>query len=102
MKVLIAGSSGLVGSAVTRHLMECGDEVVRLVRRAPGPNEVRWDPDKNEIDKAALDGFDGVVHLATMPWPLRWTARAKQKIRANRLMTNRLLAESLAECSHKP
>ncbi len=102
MKILIAGSNGMVGSAVTRYLAESGHEITRLVRHAPGPGEVRWDPDAGEIDAAGLDGFDGVVHLASMPWPLRWTAKAKQKIHANRLATNRLLAESLAGCAHKP
>jgi hypothetical protein len=102
MKVLIAGSNGMVGSAVTRHLTERGYEVIRLVRHTPGPGEVWWNPDAGEIDKAGLDGFDGVVHLASVPWPMRWTAKAKQMIRANRLGTNRLLAESLAACAHKP
>lgn len=102
MRSLIAGSNGMVGSAVTLHLVECGYEVTRLVRHTPNPGEVRWDPDAGEIDKAGLDGFHSVVHLASMPWPMRWTAKAKQKIRANRLETNRLLAESLAECKHKP
>ncbi len=102
MKILIAGSNGMVGSAVIRHLMECGYEVNRLVRRTPGPGEVWWNPDAGEIDTAGLDGFDGVVHLASMPWPMRWTAKAKQMLSANRLATNRLLAESLAGCEHKP
>lgn len=102
MKILIAGSNGMVGSAVTRHLIECGYEVTRLVRRAPGPNEIWWNPDAGEIDRTSLDGFDGVVHLATMPWPMRWTVKAKAKIRLNRLTTNRLLAEALAGCAHKP
>jgi uncharacterized protein (TIGR01777 family) len=102
MKILIAGSNGMVGSAVTRHLAECGHEVIRLVRHTPGPGEVWWDPDGGEIDTAGLEGFDGVVHLATMPWPMRWTNQAKQKIRANRLATNSLLAESLAGCERKP
>ena len=102
MKVLVAGSNGMVGSAVTRLLTDCGYEVFRLVRHTPGPREAWWNPDAGEIDKAGLDGFDGVVHLATMPWPMRWTAKAKDKIRTNRLSTNRLLAESLAACTHKP
>ena len=102
MKTLIAGSNGMVGSAVTRHLLECGNEVTRLVRHTPGPNEVWWDPDTGEIDTAGLEGFDGVIHLATIPWPMRWTAKAKEKIRANRLTTNRLLAESLAGCENRP
>ena len=102
MRILIAGSHGMVGSAVTRHLTACGYEIFRLVRQTPGPCEVWWDPDKGEIDTAGLVGFDGVLHLATMAWPMRWTAKAKDKIRANRLGTNRLLAQSLARCNYKP
>ncbi len=102
MKILIAGSNGMIGSAVTRHLIECGHEVVRLVRHRPGAGEIWWNPDNGEIDKASLEGFEGVIHLATMPWPMRWTKNAKQKIRLNRLTTNRLLSESLAGCKHKP
>ena len=102
MKILIAGSNGMVGAAVTHHLIESGHEVARLVRHTPGPGEVRWNPEAGEIDTAGLEGFDGVVHVATMPWPMRWTGKAKQKIHANRLATNRLLAESLAGCEHKP
>lgn len=102
MKVLIAGSHGMVGSAVTRHLSECDYEVFRLVSETPGSGEVWWNPATGEIDMSSLEGFDGVIHLATMPWPMRWTTKAKEKIRTNRLETNRLLAESLAGCTHKP
>jgi uncharacterized protein (TIGR01777 family) len=102
MKILIAGSNGMIGSAVTRLMIECGYEVFRLVRKTPGPGEVYWNPDAGEIDQAGLDGFDGVVNLATMPWPMRWTSRVKQQIRANRLATNGRLARSLAGCTRKP
>jgi uncharacterized protein len=102
MKILIAGSHGMVGSAVAQHLADRGHEIVRLIRHTAGSNEVWWDPDGGQIEVNKLDGFDGVVHLATMPWPMRWTAKSKQKMRSNRLMTNRLLAESLAGCAHKP
>ncbi len=102
MKILIAGSNGLIGSAVTRHLKECGYEVVRLVRQAPRPGEAWWDPNAGKIDEAGLEGFDGAIHLATMPWPMHWTDEVKAQIRANRLATNRLLAESLAKCERKP
>jgi uncharacterized protein len=102
MKLLIAGSHGLVGSAVTRHLIERGHQVIRVVRHTPGPGEICWEPDTGQIDTAGVNDFDGVVHLASMPWPMRWTDKAKQNMRANRLMTNRLLAKSLAGCVRKP
>jgi NAD dependent epimerase/dehydratase family enzyme len=102
MKVLIAGSHGMVGSAVVRYLGECGYEVFRLVRHTPGPCDVWWNPDVGQIDITGLEGFDGMIHLATMPWPTRWTTKVKEKIRANRLGTNGLLAASLAGCAHKP
>jgi NAD-dependent epimerase/dehydratase family protein len=98
MKILIAGSHGMIGSAVTPHLIECGHQVIRLVRHTPGPGEVWWDPDGGKIDTGGLEGFDEVVHVASMPTPPRWTAQAKELMRANRLSTNRLLAESLAGC----
>ena len=102
MRILIAGSHGMVGCAVTRYLSERGYEIFRLVRQTPGPCEVWWDPDMGKIDTASLEGFDGVLHLATMAWPMRWTAKAKEKIRANRLGTNHLLSKSLARCDCKP
>jgi uncharacterized protein (TIGR01777 family) len=92
----------MIGSALTRHLTENGHEFVRLVRYTPGAGEIWWDPDAGRIDAAALGGFDGMVHLASIPWPALWTVKAKQKMHANRLATNRLLARSLAGCMQKP
>ena len=92
----------MIGSTVAPYLASQGHEVIRLVRHEAGVGEVYWDPDTGKIDAAGLEGFDGVINLATMPWPARWTAAAKQKIHANRLATNGLLAENLAKCNRKP
>ena len=102
MKILIAGSHGMIGSAVTCHLIESGYEVFRLVRHTSGEGEVWWNPDAGEIDSSGLEGFDAVIQLASMRWPMRWTTKFKQKIRANRMATYHLLADSLATCVHKP
>ena len=102
MKILIAGASGMIGSVVAPYLVSQGHEVIRLVRREPGTGEVFWDPDAGKIDAASLEGFDGVVHLATKPWPLPWTDEAKKLIYANRMKTNSLLAKTLASCNIKP
>jgi NAD dependent epimerase/dehydratase family enzyme len=63
---------------------------------------VYWDPDAGRIDAARLEGFDAVIQLASMHWPMRWTRKVKAKLRANRVATYRLLADSLAACARKP
>jgi len=98
MKIIIAGASGMIGSTVVPFLASQGHDVVRLVRREPGAGEARWDPDAGNIDAASLEGTDAVINLASMPWPMRWTSAAKQQIRANRIATNSLLADTLAQC----
>ncbi len=102
MRILFAGSSGMIGSVVAPSLERQGHQVVRLVRRTPGAGEVRWDPDAGAIDAPAVEGFDGVVHVASMSWPMRWTPKFKAQMRANRLATNGLLARTLAACQRKP
>jgi nucleoside-diphosphate-sugar epimerase len=64
MKILIAGSNGMIGSAATRHLTECGHEVVRLVRHTPSLGEVWWNPDAGEIDTAGLE-----ASTVSSTWP---------------------------------
>jgi uncharacterized protein len=102
MRILMSGTSGFIGSAVAPYLASQGHEIARLVRRVAGASEVRWDPDAGVIDSAGLEGFDGVVHVASAPWPARWTAEAKQQMRANRLATNGLLAEALSGLRQRP
>ncbi len=98
----MSGTSGMIGSTVAPYLASRGHEVVSLVRREAGPGEVRWDPDAGTIDAAAAEGFDAVVHVASMRWPMRWTPKAKAAIRENRLRCNRLLADTIAACDSKP
>ncbi len=102
MKILIAGSHGMIGAVVARRLAEQGHEIVRLVRGKPQAGELHWDPDRGEIDARQLEGFDAIIHLATMPWPMRWTARNKQAMLTNRLATNGVLSRALAGCENRP
>ena len=75
LRILVTGTSGLIGSALVPFLTTAGHEVVRLVRRAPNPGEIYWNPDAGEIDEAGLEGFDAVIHLAGKNIAAqRWTA----------------------------
>lgn len=98
MRVLVAGSSGLIGSALTARLRASGHEVRRLVRRpARAGDEHSWDPPAGKIDTAALDGVDAVVNLCGSPMGLRWSAARKQLISDSRIEPTEVLAEAVAE-----
>ena len=63
MKVVISGSSGLIGSALTRTLTAGGVHIVRLVRTPPHMAEakIHWDPEAGTIDSVKLEGADAVI-----------------------------------------
>lgn len=105
MRVLVSGSSGLIGSALLSSLSVADHSVSRLVRpgKTPAPGDVSWDPAAQRIDLAALEGFDAIVHLAGENIAAgRWTPARKHRIRDSRVKSTRLLAESLAALARPP
>ncbi len=103
MKILISGASGLVGTQLSAFLSGGGHEVVRLVRREPVENEIRWDPVGGKLDAGALEGFDAVIHLAGENIADgRWTAAKKRRIRDSRVDTTHLLCQTLAGLQRPP
>lgn len=105
MKILVTGSTGLIGSALVDFLAEQGYEVKKLVRTEPSSreDEIHWSPESGSIDKAGLEGMDAVVHLAGENLATgRWTAEKKARIRDSRVEGTRLLCESLSHLAHPP
>lgn len=99
MRVVIAGSSGLIGTALVSHLREAGHDVLRLVRRAPAaPDERGWDPPSGRIDPGTFDGVDAVVNLGGAGLGDRpWTGARKQELRDSRTVPTEVLAAAVAE-----
>lgn len=99
MRVVIAGSSGLIGTALVPRLRENGHDVVRLVRRSPqAPDERGWDPPSGHIAPGALDGADAVVNLSGAGiGDKRWTGAYKQELRDSRMIPTDVLARAVAE-----
>ena len=99
MRVVIAGASGLIGSALVPLLRENGHEVVRLVRRSPqAPDERGWDPPAGHVQPGTLDGADAVINLCGAGIAAkRWTGAYKQELRDSRMVPTDLLARSVAE-----
>lgn len=102
--VLMSGSSGLIGAALTDNLRRRGVEVRRLVRRdARYADEYRWDPYDNAMDERALKGVDAVVNLnGANIGAERWTADRKRVLTESRVTTTRFLAEQMAETIDPP
>ena len=104
LRVLITGSSGLIGRALTAFLESGGHAVVRLVRRPPAsPTEIAWDPAAAQIDTAALEGFDAVIHLSGENIGAgRWTAARRRRIRESRVASTELLCGALGGLRRPP
>lgn len=105
MEVAVTGSSGLIGTALCRHLEARGDRVVRVVRRSPKPGEdvIEWHPERDEIDAATFDGLDAVVNLAGESiGARRWSSQQKQRLIDTRVQSTRLLSRVLAQSDKAP
>jgi hypothetical protein len=101
MRVVLAGASGLIGSALLRRLAAAGHDVAQLVRHAPHTaNEVQWDPARGQVDPAALAGADVVICLSGAGvGDHRWTDDYKRVLTESRMQTVGTLARALADGS---
>jgi len=104
MKILVAGASGLVGSALGPALRREGHEVVTLVRRpVRREDEIAWNPTTGELAPAALATTDAIVNLAGENIAAgRWTAARKEALRRSRLDSTRTLVRALARAAPRP
>src|SRR6266511_1167534 len=101
MRVAITGATGLIGTRMSAALRERGDEVT-LLSRSPGPGTAAWDPVAGPAPADALNGRDAVVHLAGENIAQRWTAAAKERIRASREVGTRNLVAGIAAAEPGP
>jgi uncharacterized protein len=99
VRVVIAGSSGLIGGGLRAAYRRDGHEVVRLVRRpSQGPDEARWDPARP--DPRLVEGADAVINLAGAPLgDRRWTAAYRELIESSRVGTAGALAGMVAQAA---
>lgn len=111
MRVLVTGSSGLIGSALCEKLRDTGHVPVRLIRHGTTDSEaisreatdISWDPATGIIDADALEGCDAVVHLAGAGiGDKRWHEARKQEITNSRIGSTHFLATALAKLADPP
>ena len=98
--ILITGGTGLVGKALTRALLAKGYRVT-ILSRSPKESRgdlgyARWDIKKQEIDRAAIQQADHIIHLAGAGVvEKKWTPAYKKEIVESRTESSRLIYEAL-------
>ncbi len=98
MRIVMAGASGFLGSALRASLREDRHDVVRLVRRPPtARDEYPWDPGKGSLDPQVLAGADVVVNLAGAGVEdKRWSDAYRRVLRDSRVQPTMTLARAIA------
>ncbi len=119
--VLITGGTGMIGTALSRHLMQQGYDVIVLSRNPvetasvyrasstqnsfrPSGNiyYAKWDTDKQMIDAQAMSQADYIVHLAGEGVATkRWTKKRKEEIKQSRTKTSEVLYHCLSTQPNK-
>jgi len=105
MKILIAGSSGLVGSKLLSFLQNQGHQISILSRdrKLIDKGKIFWDPENGILDPNQIEAFDAVVNLAGENIAnKRWTEEQKEKIKSSRINSTKLLSQTLAQLKFKP
>ena len=106
MKTLVTGATGLIGKALCRRLVDEGHEVTILSRHPQKHSDYEtfiWDPLVGPPPLEAIQGIDGVVHLAGESVAgARWTSEKKKRIRESRVIGTRNLIAAIAESHSRP
>lgn len=104
MRIVIAGSSGFLGTNLTAELVRRGHAVTALVRKpTSAPDESTWDPYQRVYDRGVIEGADVVINLAGTPTvgnphSKNWA----RELRESRVTTTALLAGAIADSERKP
>ena len=106
--VLITGGTGLIGTALSKELLNKGYEVIILSRTAKTQMEVNsrltyahWDVENESIDREVIARADYIVHLAGENLAKRWTSKRKKEIVDSRIKSSNLLVRALTENSNR-
>jgi len=104
MKLVVAGGSGLIGSALIKDALSKKHEVIQLVRRKPKhQHEVQWNPDKFEVEIDALNDATAIINLSGAGvGDKRWTKNYKKLILTSRVNATTTLAEAITRLNNPP
>jgi len=104
MRVLVAGSTGFIGSELCLQLAQHGHTVLKLVRREPRTSEeFFWSPEKLVVDPSAISSADAVINLAAATTGrIPWTREYKKEILLSRVRGSQAIAEAISRSDAPP
>jgi len=115
MRIIIAGGSGMIGRALSKSLVNDGNDVIILSRR-PGnlsnlPNvvkEVKWDGILDTGWEKEIERSDVVINLAGENisggglFPQRWTKERKERLLQSRVNSGNILSKAIEIADSRP
>ncbi len=109
-RILISGSTGLIGSALIPLLELAGEhKISRLVRPSSkysfshnSSNFKVWDPETGIVAPSDLEGFDAIIHLSGESIGGRWSKIKKKRIHDSRVKTTELLCNTIKKLKKPP
>jgi len=103
MNILLTGSTGLIGKALSRHLKTKGHNIYPLYRNPSTAKAHYWNPEEDQIHLDDQIKLHAVIHLAGENIAdSRWSQKKKDSILNSRVHGTRLLAETISQLKHKP
>ena len=108
MRIVIAGGSGFLGHALTKHFVSAKHDVVVLSRSSKSvtlnARAAAWTPDGSVgLWAREIEAADVVVNLAGAGIAdKRWTDARKQELRDSRTLSAKSLAEAIRASTRKP
>lgn len=101
-KVVVAGGSGFLGSALANHFRHEGYEVRVLSRNSSSSGFVRWDGVQLGPWCDELEGCRALVNLVGRSVDCRYTPKNREEILKSRIDSTKLLGKAIRQCQTPP
>jgi len=109
-RVLVSGSTGMIGLQLCAFLEAAGHEVHRLVRPSTKlpkdvnkENTVTWNDLTGEVIDGSFENFDSIIHLAGAGiGDKRWSKKRKKLIKDSRVIPTTNLSKIIANLDSPP
>ncbi|MFZ0565720.1 MAG: TIGR01777 family oxidoreductase [Chlamydiales bacterium] len=101
MKIVIAGSSGFIGSHLVPFLQEKGHELILLSRTSKHKAQY-WNPEAGQIDPSAIEGANVVINLCGASIVGRWNEKKMEELRESRFISSKFLCDTIMHLRNPP